>query len=76
MLRLVRAYERGEYQQVSNDALMWIIAALNYLVAPFDLIPDKTPFLGFVDDANVIEFVTAKARQALDDFMIWERSSL
>jgi hypothetical protein len=28
-----------------------------------------------VDDANVIEFVTAKAQQALDDFMIWETSS-
>src|ERR1700746_3926317 len=31
MLRLVRAYERGECQQVSNDDLMWIVAALNYL---------------------------------------------
>src|SRR5712691_10571846 len=45
MLRLVRAYERGEYQQVSNDALMWIVAALNYLVNPFDLIPDRIPCL-------------------------------
>ena len=72
MLRVVRAYERGEYQQVSNDALMWIVAGLNYLVDPFDLIPDKTPFLGFVDDATVIEFVAAKTRQTLDDFMTWE----
>ena len=72
MLRLVRAYERGEYQQISNDALTWIVAGLNYLVDPFDLIPDKTPFLGFVDDATVIEFVADKARQALDDFMTWE----
>jgi uncharacterized membrane protein YkvA (DUF1232 family) len=72
MLRLVRAYERGEYRQLSNDALMWIVAGLNYLVDPFDLIPDKTPFLGFVDDATVIEFVAAKTRQTLDDFMTWE----
>ena len=72
MLRLVRAYERGEYQQVRNDTLIWIVAGLNYLVDPFDLIPDKTPFLGFVDDATVIEFVADKARQALDDFMTWE----
>jgi uncharacterized membrane protein YkvA (DUF1232 family) len=75
MLRLVRAYERGEYQQVSNDALMWIVAGLNYLVDPFDLIPDKTPFLGFVDDATVIEFVVAKTRQTLDDFMTWETTA-
>jgi uncharacterized membrane protein YkvA (DUF1232 family) len=72
MLRLIRAYERGEYQQVSNDALMWIVAALNYLVDPFDLIPDMTPFLGFVDDAIVVEFVADKTRQTLDDFMMWE----
>ena len=75
MLRLVRAYERGEYRQVSNDALMWIVAGLNYLVDPFDLIPDKTPFLGFVDDATVIEFVTDKTRQTLDDFMTWETAA-
>jgi uncharacterized membrane protein YkvA (DUF1232 family) len=72
MLRLVRAHQRGEYDQVPSDALLWIVAALNYLVDPFDLIPDKTPFLGFVDDATVIEFVTDKNRQSLDDFMIWE----
>jgi uncharacterized membrane protein YkvA (DUF1232 family) len=75
MLRLVRAYERGEYQQISNDALMWIVAGLNYLVDPFDLIPDKTPFLGFVDDATVIEFVAAKTQQTLDDFMTWETTA-
>src|SRR5213076_716951 len=72
MLRLVRAHHRGEYDQVSNDAFLWIVAALNYLVDPFDFIPDKTPFLGFVDDAAVIEFVVDRTRQTLDDFMTWE----
>jgi uncharacterized membrane protein YkvA (DUF1232 family) len=72
MLRLVRAYHRGEYDQVSDGALLWIIAALNYLIDPFDLIPDKTPFLGFLDDAAVIAFAVGKTRQALDDFMTWE----
>jgi uncharacterized membrane protein YkvA (DUF1232 family) len=72
MLRLVSAYERGEYKQISNDDLTWIIAALNYLVDPFDLIPDQVPLLGFVDDAMVVEFVADKTRQTLDDFMIWE----
>jgi len=72
MLRLVRAHHCREYDQVPKDALLWMVAALNYLVDPFDLIPDKTPFLGFVDDAAVIEFVTDKTRQTLDDFMTWE----
>jgi len=72
MLRLVRAYCRGEYRAVSHDALVWIIAALKYLVDPFDLIPDKTPFLGFIDDASVVELVKDKTRRTLDDFMKWE----
>ena len=76
MLRLVGAYERGQYKQVSNDDLMWIVAALNYLVDPFDLIPDTTPLFGFVDDAIVVGFVADKTRQALDDFMIWETNGV
>jgi uncharacterized membrane protein YkvA (DUF1232 family) len=75
MLRLIRAFERGEYKQVPNDALLWITAGLNYLVDPFDLIPDQTPFLGFVDDATVVEFVADKTRPTLDDFMVWETTS-
>ena len=76
MLRLIGAYERGEYKQVSNDDLTWIMAALNYLVDPFDLIPDMTPLLGFVDDATVVGFVADKTRQTLDEFMIWETIGL
>jgi uncharacterized membrane protein YkvA (DUF1232 family) len=72
MLRLVRAHHCGEYDQAAHDSLLWIVAALNYLVDPFDLIPDKTPFLGFVDDAAVVEFVADRTRQTLDDFMTWE----
>src|SRR5438045_7259811 len=46
MLRLVRAHQRGEYDQVPSNALLWIDAALNYLVEPCDVIPDKPPFPG------------------------------
>ncbi len=76
MLRLVRACEQGEYKQVSKEALLWIVTALNYLVDPYDLIPDSTPFLGFVDDAIVVEFVVDKTRETLDDFMIWETAGV
>ena len=50
MLRLIRAYFRGEYRNLSQDGLLTIIAAVSYLVDPFDLIPDEIPFLGFLDD--------------------------
>src|SRR6266516_4096118 len=65
MLRLIRAYYRGEYRMVSQDALLSIIAAISYLVDPFDLIPDEIPFLGFVDDATVIALAVGKTKQPL-----------
>jgi uncharacterized membrane protein YkvA (DUF1232 family) len=72
MLRLVRAYARGDYRQIAQDSFLTIVAAISYLVDPFDLIPDEVPFLGFVDDATVIGFAVSRTREALDDFMIWE----
>ncbi|MBV9618607.1 MAG: DUF1232 domain-containing protein [Verrucomicrobia bacterium] len=75
MLRLLRAYFRGEYRNVSHDGLLWIITAMNYFVDPFDLIPDEVPFLGFVDDATVMQFVVGRTRQILDDFMTWETTA-
>lgn len=75
MLRLVRAYFRGEYRNVPQEGMLWIVTALNYFVDPFDLIPDEVPFLGFVDDATVVSFAVDRTRTALDDFMTWEISA-
>ena len=75
MLRLVHAYGRGQYREISEEALLSILAALNYFVDPFDLIPDEIPFLGYIDDATVVDFAVAKAKQSLDDFMTWETTS-
>lgn len=75
MLRLIRAYFRGEYRNVSHEELLWIITAMNYFVDPFDLIPDEVPFLGFVDDATVMAFAVGRTRQTLDDFMTWETTA-
>src|SRR3954468_9186070 len=72
MLRLARAYARGDYRRIAKDALLTIVAAMSYLIDPFDLIPDEIPFLGFVDDATVIGFAVSRTRDALDEFMLWE----
>jgi uncharacterized membrane protein YkvA (DUF1232 family) len=76
MLRLLRAYGRGEYDRVSTDALLSLVAAVAYLVDPFDFIPDDIPLFGFLDDATVLEFAIQKTRRTLDDFMVWELARL
>lgn len=76
MLRLMRAYYRGDYRQVSPTTLVVIIAAIVYIVNPFDLIPDFVPGLGLLDDAIVLAFAVQRTRRALDDFMTWETAAL
>ena len=75
MLRLIRAYYRGDYRQVPMPTLLLIIATIIYIVNPLDLIPDWIPGLGFLDDAFILAFAVHRTRQSLDDFMAWETAS-
>jgi len=72
MLRLLDAYQRGQYTGVPARALLSIVAAVAYLVDPVDFIPDEIPHIGFLDDATVLEFAMNKTRPILDEFMAWE----
>ena len=72
MLRLVRAYYRGEYREVSTTTIVLIIAALSYLINPMDLLPDWIPGLGLLDDAVIIAIAVRQTRKSLDQFMAWE----
>ena len=76
MLRLVRAYARGDYRRVPATTLIVIVAALIYIVNPFDFIPDWVPGLGFLDDAFMLGIAVAKTKQTLDEFMAWETRRL
>ena len=75
MLRLIRAYYRREYRNVSLQNLVMIIGAIIYILNPFDLIPDWIAGFGFADDAVVLAFAVRQTRQTLDDFMTWEIAS-
>ena len=75
MLRLIRAYYRGEYHEVTESTLVILIAAVIYVVSPLDVIPDAIPAIGFLDDATVVALAVQRARQDLDDFMLWEISA-
>jgi uncharacterized membrane protein YkvA (DUF1232 family) len=72
MLRLIRAYYRGEYRAVPETTLVVVIAAVIYVVSPLDVIPDAIPALGFLDDATVLALAVKRTRDDLDDFMTWE----
>jgi len=56
---------------VDEDVPLWaklvIGAALLYLINPFDLVPDFTPFVGFGDDAAVIVVAISQISEVLNE---------
>ena len=57
-LQLLRALSlawfKGEYRQISSQALLMVVAALLYFLTPLDAVPDWLVGVGFVDDLAVL----------------------
>lgn len=71
-LRLLVAWTRRSYRQVSGGSLALLVAALIYFVTPVDLIPDPLGTIGFVDDVAVVKTAVETMRAELDRFRAWE----
>lgn len=71
-LRLLVAWVRRSYRQVSAASLVLLVAALVYFVTPLDVIPDTLGAIGFVDDVAVIRTTVETVRDELDRFRAWE----
>ncbi|WAJ36227.1 DUF1232 domain-containing protein [Pseudomonas sp. GOM7] len=68
---LCLAWFKGEYRQVSKQALLMAVAALLYFITPLDAIPDWLVGLGFVDDLAVLAWVLNTWRDELQAFRLW-----
>ncbi len=72
-LRLVRAYARGSYRDISWRSLLILVAAVVYFVMPVDLVPDFILGLGLLDDAAILAWTLRTLNQDLERFLAWER---
>jgi len=68
LLDLLKAWIRGEYREVPWNTLLLGTGAVVYFVNPFDAIPDILPAVGLLDDASVIGFVLASAKNDIERF--------
>ncbi|MGA2330116.1 MAG: YkvA family protein [Bryobacteraceae bacterium] len=73
LIRLVRAWAKGDYKDVPITTIILSVAAIIYFVSPIDAIPDWIPVIGYVDDAAVVAFVIASIKNDLDAFREWEK---
>jgi len=74
--RLLHAFAKGRYTDISWKSLLLITAAIIYFISPVDLIPDWIVAVGFTDDFTILMSVYASVRHELDKFLTWERSQL
>lgn len=76
MMRMIRAYRKGLYNNIPWQTMVLLVAALIYFVTPIDVVPDFIPLTGLLDDFTVIVWVYNKMQQEIDNFLLWENEQL
>ena len=71
MISMIRGYIRKEYTAVSPKVIVSLVAAVIYLLLGKDLIPDKTPIVGYADDLAVFVAAFALSAPELDAYAQW-----
>ncbi|GAA5024374.1 hypothetical protein GCM10011506_07960 [Marivirga lumbricoides] len=71
-IRLVRAYIKGYYREVSVKNMLYTVGVLIYFVTPTDIVPDFLPVGGFVDDAALIIWLYKQLGDEVKQFLEWE----
>jgi len=72
LFSVIQDYLKGEYRRVPFWTIDAIVAALLYVLNPFDLIPDFILGIGFVDDALIIGACLALIERDLQIYKDWK----
>ena len=72
MIALLKDYIQKDYTDAPKKSLIFIVAALLYLVNPKDIIPDKYIGIGLLDDAAVVAACIALTKKDLDAYDAWK----
>jgi uncharacterized membrane protein YkvA (DUF1232 family) len=72
MFSLVKDYKNGTYREIPFYTIAAIVAALLYVLNPFDVIPDFIPFFGYVDDLAVLGACLTLVRNDLNKYRNWK----
>lgn len=65
------AWWRGEYRAINSQALLAVVAALVYFLAPLDAVPDWLLGIGLLDDLAVLAWVLRTWEDELQRYADW-----
>lgn len=72
IFRLVRAWLKGDYRDLSKKSLVVLVGALVYFLMPLDAIPDFIPGLGLMDDVTIVGLALTAVKTEIEKFRDWE----
>lgn len=75
VISLVRSFIRGEYTDIPIGSIIAAVAAILYIVAPVDLIPDFIPGAGLIDDAAVFVACWKLIHDDVDKYQAWRKQT-
>lgn len=75
MISMIRAYVKKQYTEVPVGTILLAVAALIYVVNPWDLIPDYIIGVGLIDDAAVLAAVLQAIHMDLQKYKKWQKDN-
>ena len=73
--RMLNAWMKGDYRNISTKSIIAVVAALIYFVNPLDLIPDFIPVIGQLDDIFVLGYLIKTLNKEIERFMACQKES-
>lgn len=73
LTRMLKAWIKGDYKNVSTKSMIAVAAALIYFVNPLDFIPDFIPIIGKLDDIFILGYLVKTLNKDIERFMVWEK---
>jgi uncharacterized membrane protein YkvA (DUF1232 family) len=71
IIRMLKAYTKGEYSDMSKLNAALSLAAILYFLSPIDFIPDFLA-IGLLDDFALLTWVYYNFQNEIEEFLEWE----
>jgi uncharacterized membrane protein YkvA (DUF1232 family) len=73
---MVKSYIKKEYTAFPINTIVSIVSLLIYWVSPVDIIPDKIPFWGKLDDTCALTIVLRGVGKDVEEYKKWKNKEL
>lgn len=73
---MIKSYIKKEYTALPKNTLVSIVAFLIYWLAPVDVIPDKIPVWGKLDDVCALNIVLRGVSDDVEAYKAWKNGTV